>query len=253
MIKDARGFTSNSGEFIWSKCTVLGLNQVYISARCMNVDFYSTELAKAKDLIKQGYPLLAEVDFNPATDLPDMHFVLLAGVSDNNELLVVDPWEGQWETWSDGAAKRNIYQFRQYDKKLPLDDGSTQVSVESKVFENLVRKATNYDTICQSLNTGDNMTLITIDLEKFKTLEEAVREKDKVIETAQTKVGELESKVKQLQEDHEQFALASTKTIQEQDKEISSLEGAIQELKKDCKPQLEYTGIKKWIYEIFLK
>ena len=119
LLKNNSGFVSG-GNFVWNKSTVLGLTQQYLSSRCMNIDFYTTELQQAKDFIKSGYPVLLEVDFNPATDQPEMHFVLGAGVSDNNELLVVDPWEGQWETWSDGAARRNIYQFRKYDKKIAV-------------------------------------------------------------------------------------------------------------------------------------
>lgn len=128
LLKNNSGFV-NGGNFIWSKSTVLGITQQYVSSRCMNIDFYATELQQAKDFIKQGYPVLLEVDFNPATDAAEMHFVLGAGVSDNNELLVVDPWEGQWETWSDGAAKRNIYQFRKYDKKLSIA-GATAVDCD---------------------------------------------------------------------------------------------------------------------------
>jgi hypothetical protein len=179
LLKNNGGFTQGDGNFIWSKSTVLGLNQVYVSSRCVSIDFYATELQKAKDLIKDGYPLLMEVDFNPATEKPDQHFVLGAGVSDNNELMVVDPWEGAWETWSDGAAKRNIYQFRQYDKKCLIGEDMSTLPVLKKDFENLVRKSTLYDWIINALGITDSETVVKETITKSLSYEDTIAQLEK--------------------------------------------------------------------------
>lgn len=205
LLKNNGGFTAGGGNFIWSKCSVLGLKELYVSARCMNIDFYATELQKAKDLIKEGYPLLAEVDFNPATDYPEMHFVLLAGISDNNELLVVDPWEGQWETWSDGASKRNIYQFRQYDKKCLEGEDTSTILVKKKDFENMWRKSTLYDWIISTLKITDSETVVKDTINQSLGYEDTIAklEKDKrdLGETAKELQGQLIEVKKELEDE----------------------------------------------------
>ncbi len=189
LLKDNSGF-QNGGLFVWSKSTVLGLNQVYLSPRCQAVSLYATEVVKLREYLKSGKPALCEVDFNPATDEYQMHYVLAVGYTDT-EIIVVDPWEGQYESWTDASFQRNTYQFRIYDKTLQQDDGGTNVAVDSKTFENLVRKSTIYDKVRVKLNVEDNETIILSELEKLIGYEDSVVKKDKQLIDAQTQIDTL--------------------------------------------------------------
>lgn len=159
LLKDNGGFAEGSGNFIWGKSTILGLTQQYLSPRCQSVSMYTTEVAKLREFLKQGYPALVEVDFNPSTDPEEMHFVLAVGYTDN-EIIVVDPWEGQIETWADEAFQRNAIQFRVYNLKLQEDTGATTtptspssatVAVDATLYPKLITKCNNRDQIYDEL------------------------------------------------------------------------------------------------------
>lgn len=201
ILKDNAGFQEKNGNFIWGKSTVLGLNQVYMSPRCQAIPFYATEVVKLREYLKSGKPALCEVDFNPATDEYQMHYVLAVGYTDT-EIIVVDPWEGQYENWTDAAFQRNTYQFRIYDKTLPQDDGGTNVQVDSKTFENLVRKSTIYDKVRVKLNVEDNETLILSELDKLIGYEDAVIKKDKQLIDAQSQIDALKIQLTEVTVSH---------------------------------------------------
>src|ERR1035437_1852534 len=117
-LKDNGGFSKGSGDFVWSKCTVLGLNQTYLSPRYDGIPVTAQGLQKMKDLLDSGLPLLAELDFNPATDGEEMHFVLITGY-EGDQFFIADPWTGTSTTLDVyGGAARAVIQFRAYDKKL---------------------------------------------------------------------------------------------------------------------------------------
>jgi len=199
ILKDNGGFTAGGGDFYWSKSVALGITQTYISPY-YNDAVTTQGITKIKEFISQGIPLVCEVDFNPADTVKQQHFVLLAGIDDVGNILVVDPWEGQWETWGEEAVKRNVYQFRAYDKTLPKDDGTSTVAVDSKVFENLVRKSTVYDKIILKLNIQDNETVVLSEIDKFIKYDDALMIKDRQVQEAQTQIGELKTEITKLQE-----------------------------------------------------
>lgn len=200
ILKDNAGF-QNGGLFVWSKSSVLGIKETYVSPRCQAVSLYSTEVAKLREFIKSGKPALCEVDFNPATDGEEMHYVLAVGYTDT-EIIVVDPWEGQYETWTDAAFQRNTYQYRIYDKQCPVDLGVETLPVEKKVFENLVRKSSIYDSIRAKLNVEDNETVILFELEKLIGYEDAVVKKDKQLEDAQKQIDTLKKELMDITVSH---------------------------------------------------
>ena len=235
------GFTQGSGNFIWPKSPLVGLSETYLSPRCQAVPFYATEIAKLREFIKSGKPALCEVDFNPADDPEQMHFVLAVGYTDT-EIIVVDPWEGQYETWTDGAFQRNTYQYRVYDKVLPQDDGIVTIPVDSKTFENLVRKSTAYDHVLSKLNVQDSETIVQAELDKLISYEDVVGIKDKLLGEANDKIILLEAKIAELTKNNEDLVISQadltkktaeqTKTIEGQGLEIQSLSTSIEELKK---------------------
>ncbi len=57
ILKANDGFTEKSGNFIWSKCSALGLTQTYLSPY-YDGPVTSQGIAKIKELIDGGYPLI---------------------------------------------------------------------------------------------------------------------------------------------------------------------------------------------------
>jgi len=247
ILKDNSGF-QNGGLFVWSKSTVLGLTQTYLSSRCQTVSLYTTELDKLIGYLGMGFPALCEVDFNPATDGEEMHYVLAVGFTDG-EIVVVDPWEGQIENWSFDAFRRNTYQFRIYDKKLE-ENGGVTIPVETKVFENLVRKSTIYDKVCMKLNKEDSETVILGELDRLIGYEDKVREQEKQLAEVRLQATKYESELK-----------LSKDQLQQLEKKVSDLlkevQGATQDnltLSKavqDLKTQAEIQSKKSW-WELLL-
>lgn len=120
LLKAGGGFTAGSGLFVWSKCTILGLNQTYVSPRYESL-VTPQGIQNLKDNLDKKLPCLAEIDFNPATPTEDMHFVLITGYDDTN-FYILDPWTGDNTTIDKyGGIARALLQFRVYDKTLPLD------------------------------------------------------------------------------------------------------------------------------------
>jgi hypothetical protein len=121
ILKDNSGYVSG-GNFVWGKCTALGLTQTYVSPVYTGL-VTDAGVAKAKELLKGQYPLLCEIDFNPATMGEEMHFVEVIGYDDNTEnFYIMDPWTGEIVSIDRyGGFRRAVIQFRAYDKKLAIE------------------------------------------------------------------------------------------------------------------------------------
>lgn len=116
-LKQNGGFTSDGGDFIWSKSTVLGLGQTYLSPRYTG-PVTVQGLVKVKELLDQNLPIVCEVDFNPNTDGEEQHYVLLIGY-EGDKIFAADPWVGEIINLDVyGGPQRAIIQFRAYDKAL---------------------------------------------------------------------------------------------------------------------------------------
>lgn len=201
LLKDNGGYLAGSGNFIWSKSTVLGITQTYISPY-YDAEVTSQGITKIKEYIGQGIPLICEVDFNPADTVKQQHFVLLSGVDDAGNVLVVDPWEGQWETWSEATCKRNIYQFRSYNKKLPSDVVVDQECMPKDQAEDYKRCKEGWNKVREKLNVEDNVTVVLAEIDKLIKYEDAVIQKDKQLTDAQVQVNVLNGQLKELLDSH---------------------------------------------------
>lgn len=255
-LKANGGFSAGSGDFVWSKSTVLGLTPTYISPRYDGIPVTSQGLSKMKELLDAGFPLLTEIDFNPSTNGEEMHFVLVIGY-EGNEFFIADSWTGTFVTLDIyGGAARAVIQFRAYDKKLELDGGTT-VAVPSATFEELVRKSTITDKVAAKLNVEVSEAVILADIEKMLSLEDTVVQKDKQISDAQGKIADLETQIKELQDQQVIITGQKTtlegkvtdlnKTIETQTSGIELLDKQVQQLKKDCKiPVLSGWKLSLW-------
>ena len=110
--------------------------------------------------------------------------------------------------------------------------------------------------ICTKLNLPANRDIVLADLDKLITMQDAVMQKDKQIQDAQTQITNLgttlsqkDTELKQLQDD---LALltAQTNNAVQSNKELTE---QVAELKKTCLPQPVFTGWRKAIYNMLLK
>lgn len=170
LLKENKAFV-NGGLFVWSKSSVLGLNQTYVSPSYTGL-VTDQGVAKMKDIIDQGYPLVCEVDFNPNTQGEEMHFVLLLRY-EGDSFYAMDPWTGEIVNLSlYGGIKRAVIQFRSYDKKISVNPPTGSSTPPSLIM--------NDQTI--------------IDLGRFGKMEiQAIRGKLGDLELAQAKIIDLEN------------------------------------------------------------
>lgn len=248
ILKANGGFQAGTGLLVWSKVTALGLNQVYQSP------FYSNAvspqgIAKMKEFLDAGKPLITHIDFDPRDPDDDMHWLLICGY-DGDNFVALDSWTGTFISMDIyGGIARAVLEYRVYDKVLNKESGAT-VSVESHVFEELVRKSTITDKVALKLNVEVSEAVILAELDKMITLEDVVVQKDKQLTEAQEKLSILEGQVKnkdndltKLKEEITILAESVNKAIEEND----ILKGQVEQLKKDCKvPVLSGWKLSLW-------
>jgi hypothetical protein len=248
ILKSGGGFVAGGGDFIWSKSSLLGLNQVYQSP--YYADAVSPQgLTKMKAFLDAGQPLITHIDFNPATIADEMHWVLICGY-DGDKFYALDSWTGEYINMDVyGGVARAVLEYRAYDKILEKESG-VMVSVESHVFEELVRKSTITDKVALKLNVEVSEAVILADLDKMITLEDVVFQKDKQLTEAQAKVATLEGKVTEkdgeLAKVKEDLAVL-TETVDKAIADNQVLSAQVQQLKKDCKvPVLSGWKLNLW-------
>ena len=139
---------------------------------------------------------------------------------------------------------------------------SPTIPVLSDVFENLVRKSTGWDKVIAKLNVEDSETVVLGEIEKNIGYEDAVAQKDREIADAQTKIAQLDSDLKMLQKVHETMRVENAtltqevkeqeETITKQGEKITSLSGALEELKESIKnPVYGLAKVIQGIKELF--
>ncbi len=220
ILKDNGGF-ENGGNFIWSKCNALGLNQVYVSPR-YDGPVSPQGLTKMKELLENNFPLACEIDFNPSTPSNEMHFVLVIGF-EGDEFFIADPWTGEILSLDVyGGAERAVLQFRAYDKRLPLDENGDTIPVLKTDFERLVTKSTITDEIAKLLNKEISQTVLLEEIKKLITYEDKLVEKDKQLEQANQKILALDKQLSELGKQH-QIIAEEKETLENKVKELSIL------------------------------
>lgn len=251
-LKAEGGFTSGSGNFIWGKSQVLGLTEQYVSPEYSGpVSAYG--INKIKELLDSGYPLLCEIDFNPATTAEEMHFVLLCGY-DGDNVICADSWTGEVISLDVyGGAQRAIIQFRAYNKTLQKD---VQIDLQKELDKCRKERDRNCDWftgLCDIMQVGHSYDVAEQELKKLMNMEDVVIQKEKQLEeerkmneemqkevsTLQSKVIELSAGISEAQE-----AIAEKDAQYQKDKaetqllletyktKVTQLEKDIEELKK---------------------
>lgn len=239
LLKANKGFTDGSGILIWAKAVVLGIQQVYQSP------FYdgpvtSQGLSKMRSLLDEGRPLVTHIDFNPATNNDDMHWLLVYGYDANDVFYAIDPWTGSRITLDVyGGASRCVIEWRAYDKIVAKEDTVESVRVEKSKFLDLERCKKIYNAIRAKIDIEDNEALVLAKIDMLNGYEDVIREKDQLLKIKQNKITELEGKLTELSKKYEDLVLQHTEVgvgLSSVGSEIKETQDQLTEAKKDIKP-----------------
>jgi hypothetical protein len=263
-LQDNGGYVAGGGNFIWSKCSVLGLTQVYQSPYYS--DAVTTQgLAKMKALLDEGRPLITHIDFDPRDPDDDQHWILVYGYEDNDVFLAADPWTGTLINLDVyGGVKRAVLEWRAYDKILPKDEG---VDCEKLLQQAVDDRNRNWDWILKIKDalivSGDpaiDVLLRRIDMligieRDYGKLQQANSENQSQISGLKTQLASATADSQKLKDDIGALKDEMTKktdellqTIQGKDATIKQLTASVQELEKRCQTQ----PTKSWL-EIVLE
>jgi uncharacterized Fe-S cluster-containing radical SAM superfamily protein len=254
LLKANNGFTAGSGNFIWSKCAVLGLNETYLSP-FYNEPVSTQGITKMKALLDEGRPLVCHIDFDPSDPDDDQHWLLIIGYDEPEVFYAADPYTGTIITLDVyGGARRCIYQWRAYDKTLPVDEVIDYKLLYEKMLSGLQK-------VCGTLNIGASMDILQAEVEKLIKLEDLVTEKEKKLEESQVKIQDLQGKLdslmgNQLELKEENTALKTKieeadDKIKDQGTKITDISNELKELSQKITVdgasgwQLIFLGIKK--------
>lgn len=262
ILKDNGGFTSGSGNLIWSKTAVLGLNNTYTSP-AWDGPVTAQGIQKAKDYLDQGYPLITEVDFNPNTTTPDQHFVNVVGY-EGDEFFIDDPWTGTERNLSVyGGFARAVIKYRVYDKKFPKVDDNIP-DYEALFNQCRYDRDDHWDDL-QVIKSdleivGDySLELIRTRIDGLLKVELDYGKKEKQLADANQKIADAEAELKKILAEKEEMRInnaeltvkvnESTEQLKAYDAKVVTLTGTIEKLKDQMadvitesgKPLKEYT------------
>jgi hypothetical protein len=257
ILKQNNGF-QNGGNLVWSKVSALGLTPDYLSPRYDGVPVTSQGIQKAKELLDANHPLVCEIDFNPSTNPEEMHFVVLIGYN-GDSFMAADPWTGKVINMDVyGGFARAGQQFRSYTLTLPDWDQTTTVAVDSKVFEDLVRKSTIADNVGTKLNKPVDNDIIMAEIDTMIGYEDQIRQKNEALKEAGDRIIDLQQQVDLASESNKKLSDVNTElstrvevqgqTIRNQGTKIDDLGKAIEDLKKQISVPV-LTGWKLRIYK----
>lgn len=120
------GFSAGTGYYYWGALPRLftDIGEKIVWTPDLMTD---AQIAEIKKGIDTGYPVMCQIDFQPATEAPDMHFVLLLGYNpnDENDFTIADPWTGAVRSLKDylsgtkPSARKTIEMYVTYTGKVP--------------------------------------------------------------------------------------------------------------------------------------
>lgn len=259
LLKANNGYQPGTGNFIWSKCTVLGLNQVYQSPYYS--DPVTTQgITKMKSLLDEGRPLITHIDFDPKDPDDDQHWLIVYGYDEPEIFYAHDPWTDTDITLDVyGGVRRCVYEWRAYDKILPKDEA---INYETLFNDCRIRRDGLWDdrtVISNKLGVENNMEVIIPELDKLIKEEDTLVQKDKQLQEAQTKINELTESLGKINFQHtslindynglQEKTADYEKKVEDQGKQISELSTAITELKKQITTPV-YSGWKRALIKL---
>jgi len=121
LLKDVGGF-SNGGCYNWGAISKIfkDIEERWVGTPRPLTD---SQMDSIKEALDSGFPVIAQLDYNPRTAKLDMHYVLFIGYNpeDENDFTIVDPLGGKvvslkkYLGWWRPNARRTIEQFIIYE------------------------------------------------------------------------------------------------------------------------------------------
>jgi hypothetical protein len=124
LIKGVKGFVKGTGLYIWESLGWLYPEySIYTASdRYETTPFPDKGFQTIRDLAKQGYFVMLEIDFDPTLGGEQMHFVGVIETRDNGTIVVADPWTGSpRELSSFGDIATITIAYKAYNKKVATD------------------------------------------------------------------------------------------------------------------------------------
>lgn len=237
-LKEKSGFVAGGGNYIWGSITKVytDITEVVTNTPLPLTD---DQLGAIRGQIDNGYPVMCQIDANPQTDAPDMHFVLVVGYNpmDENDLTIADPLTGNERSlkaylgWFKPSARKSIDRFVFFKGTKP--ESSIAMIEISKDSYFLYTK--NHDQWHKLVH------YLLPDADPNATLFEAVQS---VIAGIKSRVTDLEN---QLKDKILELEKANTEITNQKDKVANTI--------ADCQTQLklkeaEYTALKATLPDI---
>jgi hypothetical protein len=159
-----KGFTSGGGDYVPG-----GVNLLYgdiKEKRTLTPSLLTDDqINEIKTSIDNGYPVIICLDYNPKTNQPDTHFVVVVDYNPNeeNDLTIADPLGGKIRSlkdylgWFKPNARNTIESYVCTTGPKPKLNGDT-IPVLKTDFENMVKKSTQWDKIVEYLKPGNDPT-----------------------------------------------------------------------------------------------
>ena len=255
ILKDNTGFVAGGGDFIWAKCSALGLKELYRSPYYSGA-VTSQGITKMKELLSEGRPLICHVDFDPRDPDDDQHWIIVFGVDDNEEFIAHDPWsDSDISLDVYGGVRRAVLEWRCYDKILEKELNIPTVVIGVSELDEYKRRALIAEHTAQKIGVGLNEAIIMPELDKLIAYEDIVVEKDRLLTEAQEKINKLEKQVDDKAGELEKLTKKLTDLTGEVQKATDDnkiLSGELKTLKAQCN-QPVFSGWKKWVYDLLIK
>lgn len=127
-LKDGSGFSKDSGNYIWGSVKRL-FKQIKDEKHIITPYALSdSQIEEINTALDYGYPVMFQIDYNPATVKPDMHFVLAIGrnPADENDYTIVDPLGGvekslkKYLGWFKPNARKTIENYTIFQGDVPV-------------------------------------------------------------------------------------------------------------------------------------
>ena len=137
-LKKAKKFT-NGGFYVWGGLTAID-SDIQEKATLTPAKLTDAQIKEVKKSIDAGYPVMCQIDFQPLTATPDMHYILLIGYSDE-DFTMADPWTGTiaplavYLKATKPTVRDTIEQYYIYTGKVPVQAPSELETVKKALTD----------------------------------------------------------------------------------------------------------------------
>jgi hypothetical protein len=169
LLKDKKGFLTNSGEYIYGSLT-----RCYTDIKEFRTDTPSaltdTQVQEIKTALDNGKPVVLEIDYNPRTVKADQHFVLCVDYnpSEENDFTIADPLGGKVRSlkdylgWYKPNARNTIEQYIIYEGNPPVESAG-KVLIDKTELANFYKVKEQWIKLVGYLEIGTDPNLTTFE------------------------------------------------------------------------------------------